>query len=88
MIDQKDDPRDKPRVDSLPWFFRSFNPFDTPHKAKIGAKLAKVTVDVLISNHYHVVTSWEPVQPPIFGCYTLGLPSNLSSVQQLPPGGC
>ena len=66
----------------------SVNPFDTSHRAKIGAKSAKLRVDVLMSSHYSVVTSLETVQPPMFVCYTLDLPSNLSSVPQLQPGGC
>ena len=64
------------------------NPFDTSHRAKIEAKLAKLRVDALMFNCYHVVTSLETVQQPMFACYTLGLPSNMSSVPQLPPGGC
>ena len=66
----------------------ALNPFNTSHRAKIGAKMAKQGVDVLMSNHNHVVMSLEPVQLPMFACYTLGLPNNLSSVPQLPPGGC
>ena len=66
----------------------SINPFDTSHRTKIGAKSAKLRVDILMPNHYHVIASLETVQPPMFACYTLGLPSNLSSVPQLPPGGC
>ena len=54
------------------------------HKAKIGAKSAKLRVDILMSNHYHVIASLETVQPPMFTCYTMGLPRNLSSVTQLP----
>ena len=54
------------------------------HWDKIGAKLAKVKVDILMSNCHHVVTSQEPVQPPIFRCYTLSLLNSLPSVPQLP----
>ena len=59
------------------------NTFDMSHKAKIGLKSAKLRVDILMSNHYHVIASLETVQPPMFACYTLGLSSNLSSVPQL-----
>ena len=44
--------------------FHCFTKFcDTSHKAKIGAKSAKLNVDALMSDHYHVVTSLETVQP-------------------------
>ena len=66
----------------------ALNPLDTSHRAKIGAKLAKLRVEILMSNCYHVIASLETVQPPMFAGYTLGLPGNLSSVPQLPPGGC
>ena len=66
----------------------ALNPFDMSHMAKIGAKSAKLRIDILMSNCYHIVASLEPVQPHMFACCTLGLPSNLSSVPQLPLGGC
>ena len=62
------------------------NTFDMSRRAKIGAKSGKVRVDILMSNHYHVVMSLGPVQPPMFGCYTLSLLSNLPSVSQLSLG--
>ena len=35
----------------------ALKPFNMSHRAKTGAKMAKQGEDVLMSNHYHVVTS-------------------------------
>ena len=66
----------------------ALNPFDTPNRAKIGAKSVK-TEDGFINVqslpcHYNVRNSLTPK----FACYTMGLPSNLSSVPHLPQGCC
>ena len=52
-------------IKSVPFVF-SFNPFNTSHRAKLGAKSAKLRVDILMSNHYHVIATLETVQPPMF----------------------